>query len=111
VTHHEPVRALFLRDGEQGLLVAGTSAKLRAPGDVVEAVGFAEMGTYSAQLRDAVWRVVEHGPEVEAAPIKASQIEQGAHDADLVRIEAGLLDVRRAGVELLLVLRAGENSF
>lgn len=111
VTHHEPGRALFLRDGEQGLLVEGSSTERRLPGDVVEAAGFAEMGAYSAQLRDAVWRVIEHGPVVEAAPIKASQIEQGAHDADLVQIEAELLDVRRADAELFLVLRAGENSF
>jgi signal transduction histidine kinase len=111
VTHHEPGRALFLRDGGQGLLVDGSSTEPRQPGDLVEAAGFAEMGAYSAQLRDAVWRVIERGPEAEAAPIKASQIEQGAHDADLVQIEAELLDVRRADAELFLVLRAGENSF
>jgi signal transduction histidine kinase len=111
VTHHEPGRALFLRDGDQGLLVEGSSSEVRQPGDVVEAAGFAEMGTYSAQLRDAVWRLVERGPEAEPAPIKGSQSEQSAHDADLVQIDAELLDVRRADTELVLLLRAGDNSF
>lgn len=111
VTHHEPGRALFLRDGDQGLLVEGSSAELRRPGDVVEAAGFAEMGAYTAQLRDAVWRLVEQGPEAEPAPIQAPQIAQGAHDADLVQLDAELLDVRRADAELFLILRAGDNSF
>jgi signal transduction histidine kinase len=111
VTHQEPGRALFLRDGGQGLLVEGGSAEPRMPGDVVEAAGFAEMGAYSAQLRDAVWRLVEHGPQVAAAPVQPAQIAQGAHDADLVQLEAELLDVRRADAELILILRAGENAF
>jgi signal transduction histidine kinase len=111
VTHHEPGRALFLRDGEQGLLVEGSAMELRQRGDIVEGAGFAEMGGYSAQLRDAVWRVLDRGPGVEPAPIKASQIALGEHDADLVRLDAELLDVRRADAELLLILRAGEISF
>lgn len=111
VMHHAPGRALFLRDDTQGLLVEGSSLDPLRPGDVLEAAGFAEMGTFSAQLRDAVWRVVAAGPEIEPVITRAADLAQGAHDANLVQLAADLLDLQRTDDELQLVLRAGDISF
>ncbi len=111
VTHHAPGRALFLRDGADGLLVEGGLPEPLRPGDVVEAAGFAEMGPFSAQLRDAVWRVLDHGPEPEAVATRADDIAKGAHDAGLVALDADLIDVRRVDADLQLMLRAGDRSF
>ena len=111
VTHHEPGRALFLRDASHGLLVAPGAAEAVRPGDIVEAAGFAEMGAFSADLEDAVVRAVAHGPPPEAVASHAAEIAQGAHDADLVQFEARLLDVRPADGELVLLARADTTSF
>lgn len=111
VMHHAPGRALFLRDDMQGLLVEGSSLEPLRRGDIVEAAGFAEMGTFSAQLRDAVWRVVSAGPEIEPTITRAAELAQGAHDANLVQLDADLLDLRRTDDELQLILRSGDITF
>ena len=111
VTHHLAGRALFLRDAEQGLFVESAQMEAVEPGTVVEALGFPEMGEFSAQLRDAAFRVVgkEAPPEPIATDVK--QILRGGNDADLVRIEADLLEALRTADAPALLLRDGDTAF
>jgi signal transduction histidine kinase len=110
VTHHIPGRALFLREEQLGLFVETTQTEPVEAGAVVEALGFPEMGRYSAQLRDAVFRTVAAGRLPEPIPMKARELLAGGHDADFVRLEADLLEVLRGADDLVLLLRAEETA-
>lgn len=111
VTHHEPGRSLFLRDGSLGLAVQTRDTTPAAPGDLVEVLGFPAMGSFSAKLEDAVFRVVQHDSEPVAFSTDAKTILKGAADADLVSLDGTLLEVIRSAAELTLVLQAQETPF
>lgn len=111
VTHHLPGQALFLRDDQRGLLVETTTGPTLAPGDQVEALGFAEMGAFSAVLRDAVFRRGEPGDKPAPVAASAKEILRGTHDADLVTLDAQVVDVLRGANEFTLLLREDEIGF
>jgi signal transduction histidine kinase len=111
VTDHLPGEALFLRDDTRGLLVETTDGPTLAPGDVVEALGFAEMGAFTALLRDSVFRRIAAGEKPEPVAANAKEILKGTHDADLVSLEAQVVDVLRGTSEFTLVLREDDIGF
>jgi len=80
---------LFLRDEDRSVFVQ-TSATEVKPGDVVEALGFPEMGVFSAQLSDAECRVVGSEASPPPHPVTAKELTDGA-DSDLVTVEARIL--------------------
>ena len=80
---------IFLREAERSVFVETKTSDIAA-GDVVEAVGFPTMGSYSVQLSDAVCRVVGSGPDPQPrAGLKGHGIDHV--DADLVRFTGELL--------------------
>jgi signal transduction histidine kinase len=103
--------AVYLRDGDRGVRVRPVStaaAKVR-PGDLVEAVGFPDMGTYSVELGDALVRVVGAGPPPAPRPAPAKRRRDlDRPDADLVQVEGTVLDI---GGEPRLVVRQGEIDY
>ncbi|MGB8167624.1 MAG: hypothetical protein WCF18_09035, partial [Chthoniobacteraceae bacterium] len=111
VTHHLAGEAIFLRDDTRGLLVETTAGPTLAPGDRVEVLGFAEMGAFSAVLRDAVFQRGEPGEKPEPVAASAKEILKGTHDADLVALDAQVVDVLRGANEFTLVLREDEIGF
>lgn len=111
VTHHAPGSALFLRDGPDGLLVETLQRDFLPPGTQIEVLGFADMGTFNAVLRDAIFRTVESGPTPVPTTTKPAEILKGTHEADLVRLEANLVETFTTAKELILVLREGELGF
>lgn len=111
VTHQQRGAALFLRDGERGVLAQTTQRETVQPGDVVEVAGFPAMGTFSAFLEDAVFR--RAGREADPRPVVTNVREalRGTNDADLVSLEAQLLEVLHTPLESVLVLRADDTAF
>jgi signal transduction histidine kinase len=111
VTHQRPGESLFLRDAGRGLFVQTRQADAVRPGDVVEVAGFPAMGTFSALLEDAEFRTV--GAEAEPLPVGTTVREalRGTNDADLVTLEAQLLEVLQTPGESVLVLRADDTAF
>jgi len=93
VTLQRPGEALFLKDDTGGLYVKSRESQPFAVGDVVEAVGFPDFEHFLPVLEDAVFRKTG-APRTPAVPQKVSvkQIRAGLHHADLVRIEAKLID-------------------
>lgn len=78
----------FIRYGNRGVRVVTTTPFTLKAGDSVEALGFPEMGEFSAMLTDASLRI--QGPSQEVpAPVAPDQkqIDTGALDADLVTVE------------------------
>lgn len=79
----------FIRQGDRSLRVITSSPppQLQA-GDQVEALGFPQMGGFSAMLTDASLQISKPAAEVPAALIpEQRQIDSGSLDADLVTIE------------------------
>lgn len=105
VMHHEPGVAAYLRDGEQGLRVRTTNETC-APGEIVEALGFPTMGTFNAELADAVLRRTGETADVPPLDATVKDLLTGRHDADLVRVEADVRDVVHDGDRLALAMQA-----
>jgi len=111
VTQRQPGEALFLRDGEDGLLVQTAQADAVHPGDLVEVVGFPAMGRFSAFLEDAQFRVTGTGKDPQPLPITLTEALTGTNDANLISLDAQLLEVLENPTETLLVLRAENIAF
>jgi signal transduction histidine kinase len=82
------------------------------PGTVLDVVGFPEMGRFSASLADAAVLGVS-GDAGPPGPVRVSarQLFSGAHDADLVEIDAVLAEVFRTGDGTELLWRTEAGSF
>jgi signal transduction histidine kinase len=93
---------LFVRDGERSVFARTDAAEVKA-GDVVEVLGFAEMGVFSMQLSEALCRVV--GSQEAPVPLRvtAKELTSGT-DAELITVEARV--VQRIDRESLTELTA-----
>ncbi|HSH92640.1 MAG TPA: sensor histidine kinase, partial [Roseimicrobium sp.] len=111
VLHYMRGSSLFLRDGVQGIYVQTSQVGLLNPGDVVEAVGFPSMGSFSAMLEDARFQRIGPGPIPSTVSTDARRLMTGAHDGDLVRVEASLLEVLRGSEDLTLLLQSSNVLF
>jgi len=111
VTHRQPGEALFLRDAEHGLLVQTAQTDAVQPGDIVEAVGFPVMGRFSAFLEDATFRITGSGDDPQPLPSTLTEALTGTNDANLIAMDAQLLEVLENPAETLLVLRAEDTAF
>jgi len=80
---------LFLRDDDRGVFVQCVAPEVKT-GDVVEALGFPDMGFFSAQLSDAECRVVESHAAPEPRAVTLKELADGC-DADLISAEAQVL--------------------
>jgi signal transduction histidine kinase/CheY-like chemotaxis protein len=92
VTMQQLGHALFLQDGDQGLMVLTHQVVRVHPGDQVEALGFPALGEFAPVLQDAIFTRLGAGPPPK--PIRATAadiLKEGDHDANLVEIDARLL--------------------
>jgi len=102
--------ALFLRDGDQGLMVLTRQAVPVQVGDQVEALGFPALGSFAPVLQDAVFRRVGHG--VPAAPLHvavADVLREGDFDTNLIEIDGKLLSRTRDELGEWLAVRSGNR--
>jgi diguanylate cyclase (GGDEF)-like protein len=96
--------AFFLTDGVQGASVVSNQKTVVAPGDIVDVAGFSATGDYTPTLHDAVFRKLGLRPAPAPRSITAKDALSGDFDGDLVRIDAGLIQRKRAAGEYTLVL-------
>lgn len=111
VTHAEPGKTLFLREDRRGLRVETAQKDGVAPGDEVEVVGFPAMGSFSAYMESAEFRVIGRGPPPEPMPVTVGEAMRGTNDANLVTLRARLLEILNSPEETVLVLSAEETAF
>jgi signal transduction histidine kinase len=98
ITYQSPGQELFLQDESGGLRVESHLVKDMAVGDVVEAVGFADIENFLPVLQDAVFRKTsEHVAHLAATNVTLQIIQAGQHHAALVTLKGKLLErfVRR----------------
>jgi signal transduction histidine kinase len=103
VVYHRPGTALWVRDGDRSLRVATAQRGMLRPGDEVDVIGFPARRGYSAELEDATFRKISSGqtlfPRVLTDASSALR-----NDADLVLLEARLVEVRRFPDSIALTL-------
>jgi signal transduction histidine kinase len=100
-----------LQDGSIGLRLRTKQPLLLQPGDVVEAVGFPQVGGPSPILQEAQARTVGRLALPAPAPIAASELLNLSHDSTLVQVEAILVSDRANRKERVLELQAGQSHF
>jgi len=74
------------------------------PGDSVDVVGFAQPGGFTAEMRDAEISRLGNEPPPRPARITVDEALGGTHDAELVEIDALLVDQIVNGSQSSLVL-------
>jgi signal transduction histidine kinase len=110
VLHVEP-RECILQDGAVGFRVMLNEPQPFQERDLVEAVGFPQLGGPSPVLLEARARKIGSLPRPAPTPVPVEKLSDRSHDATLVQLEAVLIsDSVRKG-ERVLELQAGPNHF
>ena len=102
--------ALFLRDGDESLMVLTRQAVPVQVGDQVEALGFPSLGSFAPVLEDAVFHRIGHGAA--AAPLHVNVddvLREGDYDTNLIEIEGKLLSKTRDQTGEWLAVRTGNR--
>jgi len=112
VTRHLPGRALFVQDGDAGILVLSREPQPAEPGDRIELVGFPGREGSRLVLRAASWRRIAPGGTapvpLELDPASAPEPEL---DARLVRVRGTVTEVAQRADETRLILRESGRFF
>jgi signal transduction histidine kinase/DNA-binding response OmpR family regulator len=112
VTFQRPEGSFFIKDETGGLLVQTGQGMQVTPGDVVDVIGFATGGEYTPILQDAIFQKINTVSPPAAAFITAEEALSGNYHAELVQIEARLIDrMVRSSTEQVLTLQAGKYTF
>jgi signal transduction histidine kinase/ActR/RegA family two-component response regulator len=98
---------LYVQDTTGALLVMGNGMPTVAPGDLVEAVGFPQLGASSPVLTDSLVRIAGHATPPVPTPIVAEQAREGRYDAQLVRLEGTVVDRVSIAGSSGIVIEAG----
>ncbi len=111
VTLTNPRGPTYLRDAESGLKIRDHAPSNIEPGDVVDVLGFAHPGEFSAEMWDASITRVQAGGPPQPARVTVDQVFEGTHDAELVRIDAFVVDELAGSDQNSLLLQAGGRPF
>lgn len=111
VTASQTGSALYLRDEDRGLRVLAPAVGRLEPGDVVEVAGFPAMGPFSAMLEEAVYRRVARTNAPEPVVTNVRQVLRGTLDANLISLEATVLEFLAGRSETTLVLQSSNEVF
>jgi signal transduction histidine kinase/CheY-like chemotaxis protein len=111
VTFRQGEAGIFVRDGTGGLFVYTQQQIPVVPGDLVDVVGFVALGGYAPVLEGAVFRTVGIGAP--PAPVRATAEEalSGNYHAQLIQIEAYVLDQVLGSATQTLAVQAGRHTF
>ncbi len=112
VTLANPSGPTYIRDSTGGLRIATHRAAGLKPGDRVEALGFAQLvGGFTPEMHDAEISRIESGPPPEPVQITPDDALEGTHDAELVQIDAVLVNEFSSGAGYTAVLASGGTLF
>lgn len=101
----------FLTDGTNGLCVIPRTSDLFAIGDMIDAVGFLELGGPTAELKDAAMRKTGSAPMPAATALTAGRLLQARYAGTLVKVDATLMNHWLDRSEYVLELQAGFLAF
>ena len=112
VTYRDPRwSTLFVQNDTDSLFVRAATLAPVSPGDRVEVAGFVSAGEKGPFLSDALFRRVGSGPAIEPKSITIQEAISGEYDAQLVSLEARLVDWVNGVEGRGLVLQSGSLVF
>ena len=111
VTLQQLGRFLCIRDSEGALLVNTTQPTPLKVGDLIDAMGYPAVGSYTLFMRDAIFQRVGGGPAPQPVAVNPENLRTGSHNADLVRLSARLLNCTTRSGEEVIELQAGGVTF
>lgn len=111
VTGQPAPRLVYLRDGDHGLEIRLPQPVTFAAGDRIEAVGFPEMGLVQPVLHAAVARRIGADPAPLPLRVRAKELLDFAHEAQLIEVSGELREVFRHNDGLSLVLAEDGTAF
>ncbi|MDB6053842.1 MAG: hypothetical protein JWN25_1365, partial [Verrucomicrobiales bacterium] len=104
-------KSLFIQDGNNAIYVEGANFNAE-PGDVVEIVGFPRLGPIVPVMQDP--KVVRVGHTNSPMPVRIfdpQEILQKKLDAQLVELDARLLDIIKSSGQKVIILQSGLDVF
>ena len=104
-------KQIYLEDGTGGIYVELLRSVTVEPGTVIEVVGFPKAGSFSAKLRQAVWRKEGNMPPLSPTNATVKELRHGELDSRLVRVDAILNGQVRHGSADVLTLHESQWSF
>lgn len=111
VTLFWPGRMLCVED-DSGSLCAGTEETIPlVAGDMVDIVGFPQIGNVTPTLTDTTYRALPGAYRVPVSPLNASQAFAGEHDAQLVQIDGRVIAHDSAAEDPTLQVSSGNFTF
>ncbi len=103
VIHQRLGKAIWIRDETQSLQVRSAQQEKLSPGDIVDVLGFPELGTYSPVLQDSEFRKLDH--QAPPTPVVLEDIRMiSRHNSDLVQLKAKLVEIQRYPESIELTL-------
>ena len=111
VTSQPSPHSVFLRDGTRNMEIRLQQPAHLAGGDRIEAVGFPEMGLVQPMLQSALVRRLSAGRPPPPNRLRAADLLDFRHEAELVEVEGELLEVFRHNDGLTLLLADAGNAF
>jgi signal transduction histidine kinase len=108
---HTQGGTIFLADGTNAVRVLPQNVADFKAGDLLEAVGFPELGHASPVLREAVLRRTGHAPLPAPVRVADDTLFSKGHDGQLISVEARLVGVSGNGGQKILELQNGSREF
>ncbi len=106
-----PTGPTWIRDASGAVLIRDHASTQLTPGDDVDVAGFAILGPAAAEVENAELRRNAPGTAPQPIPISTDQVLSGEHNAQLVQINARLVDQFQNGPDRVLLAQAGRHTF
>jgi diguanylate cyclase (GGDEF)-like protein len=81
------------------------------PGELVDMIGFPEVGEFAPTLASAIYRRASGGHALTPLQVTASQALSGDHDATLVQIDGVFIGEDQAAKDPTIILASGKSIF
>ncbi len=101
----------YLTDGTNSMRVTTSDSECFAVGDVVDAVGFLELGGHTAELKEALLRKTGQAPLPAARKLGPDELLLARHAGTFVQVKAVLINDWREGPERVMELQSGYLAF
>ncbi|HEY1789363.1 MAG TPA: sensor histidine kinase [Verrucomicrobiae bacterium] len=111
VTLQQPGDCIFIRDDTGNIRVETKQYDRVMPGDRVEAIGFPAVYDYTPVMEDAVFQKTGTGPPPQPATPPAKEVRWPNHGADLICLNAQLLDQYQTPDQFIFVFQEGDILF
>jgi diguanylate cyclase (GGDEF)-like protein len=111
VTLYWPGRLLCIQDGSEALCAETAQTTPLNPGQMVDVIGFPQIGTVAPTLSNAAFQTVPGTMTASVSTIDAAQAFGGVHDAQLVQIDGRFIAHDKASPDTTLVMTSGKFTF